>query len=116
MRKFSIWHELWRFALVLVAIALASCGGPGGSDTEASKQEKLVLTMSSSSLAAGQPVTVTAVLKDGAGVPKVGQTITFTTDPLFGIMTPASGVWITDSTGTAAITLSSGPNIGSASI
>lgn len=116
MRKFSIWHELWRFALVLVAIALASCGGPGGSDSEASKQESLILTMSSSSLAAGQPATVTAVLKDGAGVAKVGQTITFTTDPLFGIMTPASGVWITDSTGTATITLSSGPNIGSASI
>ncbi|MDN3575785.1 Ig-like domain-containing protein [Chitinimonas viridis] len=116
MRKFSIWHELWRFALVLVAIALASCGGPGGSDSEASKKETLTLTMSISSLSAGQPATVTAVLKDGAGAPKVGQTITFTTDALFGIMSPASGVWITDSTGTATITLSSGPNIGSAAI
>lgn len=116
MRKFSIWHELWRFALVLVAIALASCGGPGGSDSESSKTESLILTMSSPTLSTGQPATVTAVLKDGAGAPKVGQTITFSTDALIGVMTPANGVWITDSTGTATITLASGPNIGSAVI
>ncbi|GAB3263124.1 hypothetical protein GCM10027296_38350 [Chitinimonas naiadis] len=44
---------------------------------------------------------------------KVGQTITFKTDANIGVFTPASGTWITDSTGTATIKLSSGPNVGS---
>ncbi len=72
----------------------------GTSTTSAS----LALSLSSSTVTAGSPATVTAVLKDGSGTPIPGQVVSFSTQRGFGLLSAVTA--LTDATGTAAVTLS----------
>lgn len=67
----------------------------------------IAMTLSSTFVSAGTTATATATLRDPAGVGVAGAVVTFTTDPNFGVMTPASGTALTDASGNASVILSS---------
>jgi hypothetical protein len=68
-------------------------------------QPKLTVSLSSPLFNAGDSVTVSAVLRNAAGAPVDGVVVTFSTDPIFGTLTPAGGTDLTDKTGTASVKL-----------
>lgn len=101
---------------LLAAVMLAACGG-GGSDAGDSPfddgdgtnnggptgQPAITLSLSSSTVTAGAPATVSAVLTDETGAGIAGQVVRFSTDGGLGTLSASSA--LTDATGTAAVSL-----------
>ena len=58
------------------------------------------------SITAGSPARVSATLRQTSGAPSVGTVVTFTTDPLLGVFSPANGTSLSDNNGVASVLLS----------
>ncbi|MBW8757142.1 MAG: Ig-like domain-containing protein [Burkholderiales bacterium] len=103
------------FAVAAIAVALGGCsagggdngkggntggtGGTGGTTTSGT----IVESLSSSTVTAGAPATVTATVKTSAGVPIAGAVVTFSTGAI-GLLSSATA--LTNSSGVATVTLS----------
>ena len=104
-------------AAIAASIMLAGCGGGGGSagappfpapgDPGTTGQGSISLTLSSTTVTAGAPATVSAVVRDATGAGVVGQVVDFSTSAGLGMLSVASA--LTDSTGTAVVSLSPVP-------
>ncbi len=107
------FQRITQMKLTIAAVAcgfvLAGCsagGGPtttttGGGTTPASAT--LTESLSSSTVTSATPVAVSATVRSATGSPVVGTVVTFTTGPL-GTLSSATG--LTNSSGTATVTLS----------
>ncbi|MBV8659422.1 MAG: hypothetical protein JO142_16490 [Burkholderiales bacterium] len=112
-RRIAKWAVLGTVALV------AACGGPGGSSGSngtPTGTPVMTLTISSSSISPSQNATVSAKIVDGSGNAVSGTLVTFTTTSGFGSFSPAAGTALTDSTGTAKVTLLAGTTSGAAQV
>jgi len=58
------------------------------------------------SISSGNPARVTATLRQTSGAPSVGTVVTFTTDALLAVFSPANGTALTDTNGVASVLLS----------
>ena len=99
----------WIKALATLSLSglLVACGGgdriPGSSTGGTTGAPTVSLSLSSITVTSDAPVTVTALVKDAAGVAVVGQVVTFTTVATLGTFSPSSA--LTDATGQAAVKL-----------
>ena len=106
----------WIKALATLGLsaALAGCGGGGGSSGSSAFPgggsgggsagvATVTVSLSSTTVTGAAPVTVTALVRDGAGAAVSGQVVSFTTTGSLGTFSPASA--LTDATGTAAVKL-----------
>jgi len=69
-----------------------------------SSTASLTLSLSSATVTAASPATVSAVLKDGSGAPLVGQVVSFSTKNGFGALSATTA--LTNASGTASVSLS----------
>ena len=98
----------WIKALAALGMSacLAACGGgdpiPGGGGG-ATGTPSIVVSLSSITVTAAAPVTVTAVVKDATGAALAGQVVTFRTAGTLGTFSPSSA--LTDATGSAVVKL-----------
>ncbi len=110
----------WIKALATVGLSavLAACGGGGGSSGASgfpgggsgggggggsTGVPTLTVSLSSTTVTGAAPVTVTALLKDGAGVPVSGQVVNFSATGALGTFSPSSA--LTDATGSVTVKL-----------
>jgi len=125
MKKFTSW-----LALCLCASLLAACGGGGGSPgtvggtgsgssgsgsgsgtTTPVTVGTVTVTFSnasgasSNSLTSAAPLTVKALVKDSNGKPVSNQLVNFATDNALAVFSPSAGTALTDTTGTASVTM-----------
>lgn len=77
-------------------------GGGGGGGT--SGDPTIELTLSSSTVSAGAPATVTAIVRDATGAGVVGQVVSFSTSGGLGVFSVNSA--LTDATGAAVVSMS----------
>ncbi|MBV8604737.1 MAG: hypothetical protein JO224_08660 [Pelomonas sp.] len=117
MSKFDLLGRWIGRALAgaVLGVLLAACGGGGGGGSSLytgggtggtggkAGSDSLSVTISATSVTAVAPGTVKAVLTDTTGAPVAGQLVTFTTKLGLGVFSAASA--LTDSTGTASVTL-----------
>ena len=106
----------WIKALATLGLSavLAACGGGGGSSGSSgfpaggsgggsTGTATVTVSLSSITVTGAAPVTVTALVKDGAGAPVSGQVVSFTTTGSLGTFSPSSA--LTDATGSAVVKL-----------
>ena len=110
----------WIKALATLGLSavLAACGGGGGSSGSSgfpaggsgggsgggsTGTATVTVSLSSTTVTGAAPVTVTALVKDGAGAPVSGQVVSFTTTGSLGTFSPSSA--LTDATGSAVVKL-----------
>jgi hypothetical protein len=68
------------------------------------------------SITFGNPARVNATFRSATGAPIVGAIITFTTDPVLGVLTPSTGTALTDANGVASVTLSASSAAGAGTV
>ena len=78
-------------------------GGSGGSGGGSTGVPSLTVSLSSTTVTGAAPVTVIALLKDGAGAPVSGQVVNFAATGALGTFSPSSA--LTDATGSATVKL-----------
>lgn len=103
----STLRSAWLLALFVVA--LIGCGGGAGSTDETPvlalpASPQIATTLSSTSIDAANPATVTVTLTDGKGVPAAGQVVTFSV--VRGLAVTNVATALTDAAGQAKVALS----------
>lgn len=99
----------WIKAIATLSLGalLVACGGgdpiPGSSTGGTTGSPSVSLSLSSITVTSDAPVTVTALVKNAAGVAVAGQVVTFTTVGTLGTFSPSSA--LTDSSGLAVVKL-----------
>lgn len=83
-------------------------GGGGGGGGPTPGQPSIALSLSSDTVTAGAPATVSAVVRDGTGAGVAGQVVTFSTSGGLGAFSVNTA--LTDATGTAVVSLSPAPS------
>lgn len=110
IRRFHVW-----LLAAAAALALAGCGGGssseagspvvgGGGDGSTTNEVTVSLSLSSTTVTAASPATVTAKVVDSTGSAVSGAVVTFSVAGGLGDLSAASA--LTDSSGTAQVTLS----------
>jgi hypothetical protein len=94
-------------------------GGGGGGTGAASLSLSLIdpnTGNTSNTLTSGSPLTLTALAKDATGAVAPNIVVTFTTNASYGVMSPASGTALTNSSGIASINLNAGATTGATTV
>jgi WD40 repeat protein len=108
----SLGSGAWLATVMLMALALAGCGGSSGRSDDARAVASIVVSPAAPALSVGSSTQLTAVLRDSNGNTLTGHTVTWSSQDATVLSVTASGLVTAHQPGSTRITASAGGKAG----